>query len=76
MSNVVQLRRSKLQEACDEIEKMKPDTWVVVGMSKDREEVMVLGNDGFDMIEMYGMLEYAKTKIEPRREDGHPKRVG
>jgi len=75
MSNVVVLRRSKLREASDEIEKMKPTTWVVIGMTDD--QIMVLGNDGFDMIQMFGMLEYAKTKIESRtNNEPTPKRFG
>lgn len=77
MSNVVQLRRSELSKASEEIEKMNPDTWVVVGMSDESQEIRVIGNDNFDMIKMFGMLEYAKTKIEPRMTDHDPtKRLG
>lgn len=77
MSNVVQLRKSELLKACEEVEKMNPDTWVVVGMSDKSEEIRVIGNDNFDMVRMYGMLEYAKSKIEPRtNNEPTPKRIG
>lgn len=76
MNNVITLRKSKFREACEEVEKMNPDVWCIVGMNNKDNQVQVIGNESFDIIQMYGMLEYAKTKIEPRSYDEPPKRVG
>lgn len=77
MSNVVLLRKSKLREAFEEVEGMKPDQWVLVGLCNTEDTVRVFGPENFDLIQMYGMLEYAKSRIEPRNDNEQtPKRIG
>lgn len=41
---------------------MKPKVWLVLGMNDDN--IRVIGPEGFDIVQMYGMIEYAKTQIE------------
>ena len=64
MSNVVQLRKNELLLATEEIQKINPDVWVVVGMNTKTLDLTVVGPDNFNAIEMLGMLEFAKTRVE------------
>lgn len=74
MSNVVSLRPSDLEITVREVVEYKPEIFVVVAMRGN--EVSIWGpKAGFDMIQMYGMLEYAKTKLEPET-NVTPKQVG
>jgi hypothetical protein len=62
-SNVVMLRPSTLQKACEEASATKPLTWVLVVLTPD-EKVKVWGPEGFNLIEMLGMIEYSKSQME------------
>jgi hypothetical protein len=45
---------------------------MVVGMNTKTNDLMVIGPDDFNAIQMLGMLEFAKSRVEMR--DDPPKR--
>jgi len=68
VSNIVLLRKSALHKAIEEVSDIKPDRWIVVGVSQDNNRVKAIGPERFDIVEMLGMLEYAKMNIEAEDE--------
>lgn len=65
MSNVVQIRKSKFNDAIEAMEKDKPEVWATIHLSLDNKTVHVCGPEkGCDLILLLGMLEYAKTQVE------------
>lgn len=64
MSKVVELRKSELRVAADELVEFKPDCWILIGINDEKNKVLVRGPKMFDAITMYGMIEYAKGDIE------------
>lgn len=66
MSNVINLRQAPLDAALDAVREFKPKTWCIVALTNDGGSFGVWGPpDGFDIINMLGMLEYAKAQILP-----------